>query len=103
MASLNMKGSYALTTKKIDEVVKRTSPGNYALGNTSNSDFYPEYVGRSDEDVNGRLKDWVGKYQKFMFSYATSPKAAFEEECRNYHDFVNQLATDPNRGDVLMG
>jgi hypothetical protein len=91
MASLNMKGPYELTTEKIDEVVTRTSTGNYALGEVRGSTFYVHYVGRSDNDVKGRLKWWVGKnpsrYTHFKFSYATSPKAAFEKECRNYHDF----------------
>ena len=32
MATLNMQGPYLLSTGKINEVVTRTSPGNYALG-----------------------------------------------------------------------
>ena len=32
MATLNMNGPYELTTKKIDEVITKTSAGNYALG-----------------------------------------------------------------------
>ena len=36
---------------------------------------------------NARLKKWVGKYEKFKYSYADTPKDAFEKECRNYHDF----------------
>lgn len=91
MASLNMEGSYQLIREKVDEVVTSTSPGNYALGYVRNNTFYVCYVGRSDDDVNGRLKDWVGKkpnrYTHFMFSYAASSEAAFEKECRNYHDF----------------
>ena len=90
MASLNMNGPSELMTQKIDEGVTRTSPGNYALGYVSDSTFYVRYVGRSDTDVNSRLKSWVGKsnrYKHFKYSYATSPKAAFEKECKNYHDF----------------
>jgi len=90
MPSLNMNGPYELTTGKIDEVVTKTSAGNYALGYVSDSSFYVRYVGRSDDDVNRRLKAWVGKstwYTHFKFSYATSPKAAFEKECENWHDF----------------
>lgn len=90
MASLDMGGPYELTSQKIGEVITRTSPGNYALGYVSDSTFYVLYVGRSDTDVNNRLKSWVGKsnrYKHFKFSYATSPKAAFEKECKNYHDF----------------
>jgi len=91
MTSLNIEGSYKLTTEKVDEVVTRKSSGNYGLGYVRDRTFYVCYVGRSDDDVNERLKQWVGKkpnrYTHFKFSYATSPKAAFEKECRNYHDF----------------
>lgn len=89
MPSLDMKGPYALTKSKIDEVVTKTSAGNYALGHTNdNGAFIVQYVGRSDSDVNAELKSKTNtKYKQFKFSYATSPKAAFEKECRNYHDF----------------
>ena len=97
MASLNMEGAYVLTTQKIDDVVTRKSPGNYALGSVSDSTFNVAYIGRSDTDVNNRLKLWVGtnnKYTHFKFSYATSPKAAFEKECMNYHDFGGSAKLD---------
>jgi len=89
MPKLDMEGSYELTAEAIDSVVTRTSPGNYALGYISNSTFIVRYVGRSDTDVNYRLKYWVNdtRFKQFKFSYATSPKAAFEKECKNYHDF----------------
>lgn len=87
MASLEMKGAFDLTNDEIDNQVTKTSPGNYALGRISDGTFYVSYVGRSDKDLNDRLKDWVGEYKKFKFSYATSPKAAFVKECHNYHDF----------------
>ena len=90
MTSLNMNGPYELTSKKIDEVVTKTSAGNYALGYFSDSTFYVRYVGRSDNDVNSRLQAWVGKsdrYKHFKYSYETSSKAAFEKECKNFHDF----------------
>ena len=87
MPSLNMKGPYDLTNEEIDKQVTTTSPGNYALGRVVDGTFYISYVGRSDTNLNSRLKEWVNNYEKFKFSYATSPKAAFEKECRNYHDF----------------
>jgi len=34
MASLGMSGPYIFTSPKIDEVVTKKSPGNYALGHT---------------------------------------------------------------------
>lgn len=90
MATLNMQGPYPLTVDKIDEIVTRKSPGNYALGYSDEKSFYVRYVGRADTDVNARLKYWVGKkdnYKEFKFSYASSPKSGFEKECQNYHDF----------------
>ena len=91
MASLEMQGPYPLTGTKIDEEVLRTSPGNYALGDMRDDTFTVRYVGRSDADVNTHLHEWVGvpdsAYKRFKFSYASSVKAAFEKECRNYHDF----------------
>lgn len=90
MASLGMDGPYKLVTETIEAKVTRTSPGNYALGKKDgNGTFLVGYVGRSDSNVKSRLKSWVGKTTRplFKFSYATSPKAAFEKECVNYHDF----------------
>jgi len=89
MASLGMEGPYVFSSSEIDKVVTRTSPGNYALGYTKDDDtFIVQYVGRSDSDVNQELKARLAsKYKKFKYSYASSPKAAFEKECHNYHDF----------------
>ena len=88
MASLDMQGSYDFTSSEIDKIVTRMSPGNYALGYTGDNTFHVRYVGRSDSDVNQELKARLSSaYEKFKYSYATSPKAAFEKECRNYHDF----------------
>lgn len=90
MPALGMNGPYKLDKDTIDAKVTLKSPGNYALGKKNEKGtFLVGYVGRSDDDVNDRLKDWVGKTRRplFKFSYATSAKAAFEKECNNYHDF----------------
>jgi len=98
MAKLYMDGPYELTTESIDNTVTRTSPGNYALGRDTEKGLLVYYVGRSDDDVGGRLKGWVGekpgRYAYFKYSYATSPKAAFEKECQNYHDFGGKEKLD---------
>lgn len=95
MATLNMNGSYELTKNKVNEVVTRTSPGNYALGYKIDNTFYVQYVGRSDSNVAERIKQHLGEgYERFMFSYATSAKAAFEKECHNYHDFGGKEKLD---------
>jgi len=104
MSSLGMNGTYILTNEKIDEVVTKKSPGNYALSKSSEGTFYINYVGRSDTDLNQELKAQDKKiYKRFKFSYATSPKAAFEKECKNYHDFGENVNLDneihPDRPD----
>ena len=60
MRQLEMHGSYPLDTSSIDEVLSRTSPGNYALGYMDGDAFAVFYVGRSDIDVRARLHEWVG-------------------------------------------
>jgi len=97
-----MNGPYSLTEKKFDELVAANKIGNYALGRTDEEGtFLVSYIGRSDSDLNSRLKDYVGNYRKFKYSIASSIKEAFEKECNNYHDFggSEKLKNDkhPNR------
>lgn len=60
MRMLEMHGSYPLDASSIDEMLSRTSPGNFALGYMDGDAFAVFYVGRSDVDVRGRLHEWVG-------------------------------------------
>lgn len=94
MASLDMNGSFDLSVAEIGRQITKTEAGNYALGKMDGTKFIVQYVGRSDSDVATRLKQHVGKYPKFKFSYATSPKAAFEKECKNFHDFGTEKKLD---------
>jgi hypothetical protein len=87
MAITGLEGPFSLTKNEIDRVITRVSPGAYALGNSEGNTFYVNYVGRSDDDLNGRLKDHVGKYQQFKAGYFPTAKAAFEKECNLFHDF----------------
>ena len=44
-------------------------------------------VGRSDDDVAGRLKQWAAtRLEPVKCSYATPPKVALERECVDYRD-----------------
>jgi hypothetical protein len=91
MAGLDMGvTSYPLKSEEIDDHVP-SSIGNYALGFQRNNQFVPKYVGRSDTDLNKRLKDHVGEYQRFKFSTTTSAVAAWKKECKNYHDWRSQI------------
>jgi len=77
-------GPFTLDGPTIDAAVILTSPGVYVLatGMTNRA----RRTGRSDVDVRGRLKWYLGKYHRFWFSYASSPKDAFEKECYLWHD-----------------
>ena len=88
MATTGLNGPHALTDETIDRVVTRTSPGAYALGRVdADGVFCVSYVGRSEGDVGNRLHDHVGKYPRFKYGYYDTAKAAFDKECRLYHDF----------------
>ena len=87
MATSGLRGPFPLTRDSVNQNVTRTSPGAYALGRTRERTFYIDYVGRSDSDVNDRLRNHVGKYAEFKYEYYGSAKAAFEKECNLFHDF----------------
>ncbi len=88
MTALGMMGPFDLAPESIDANIPVTSPGNYALGTVDGGTFYVSYIGRSDRDLNGRLKAWLEKrYTSFKFSYASSSREAFEKECVNFHEF----------------
>jgi hypothetical protein len=74
MGLLDMNGSYPLSHETIDQMVSRTSPGNYALGYMDGSTFMVFYVGRSDSDVKRRLREWVGAPSRYE-RYAPCAKA----------------------------
>ena len=88
MPNTGLGTSYPLTADEVSSRVSRTSAGAYALGHLDNEEtFIVKYVGRSDSDVAGRLKKHVGEYRRFKFTYFDSARAAFEKECRMWHDF----------------
>ncbi|KAA3634063.1 MAG: hypothetical protein DWP97_07820 [Calditrichaeota bacterium] len=87
MITTNLYGPYELTAKEIDRVVQNVSPGAYALGKVKEGVFYVSRIGRSDNDINNRLHDYVGDYVHFKYRYYDTKKAAFEKECSLYHDF----------------
>ena len=59
MRSLEMRGSYPLDGDSIDNLITRTSAGNYALGYMDGDEFSVFYVGRSDSDLRQCLHEWV--------------------------------------------
>jgi hypothetical protein len=94
MKVTRIRRSYDLTNEEIDKQVTETSAGNYHLGHIEDGRFRVRYVGRSDTDLNGRLKKWVAKYERFRFQYASSPKAAFGQECQDFHSLGESTELD---------
>ena len=76
MRSLEMSGSYPLSAEAIDGALRRTAPGNYALGYMDGERFQVFYVGRSDSDVRRRLHEWVGMPSRYR-NHASPAKASW--------------------------
>lgn len=89
MANTDLYGPFNLDKETIDKKVKGLGAGAYALEKRSKPDtFVVNYVGRSDTDLNDRLKNWCDtKYKRFKYAFYDTAKAAFLKECRLYHDF----------------
>jgi hypothetical protein len=99
---LEMKGPYPLTEQDIDANVKEKI-GNYALGYNYRDTFRIKYIGRSDNDLNQRLKDHIKEGHKlFKFSYAHNATEAYRKECRHYHGSKGTLNKNhPDKPDGL--
>lgn len=96
---------------EIDKHVKKgRSIGAYVLGriNPKTGGFRVRYVGRSDDNdkgLRGRLHSHDGTKPEcthFKFGYLDTQRAAYEKECRIYHDF-NEPPLNKNHPDVPDG
>lgn len=79
---------YRFTPDVIRKEVMKDVPGSYLLGNDQGErDFAPRYVGRSDNDMQGRLltHNHLYSYEYFIFRKASDPKEAFRQECQLWH------------------
>jgi hypothetical protein len=59
MTSTGLQGPYLLSGRHITLTVNRTSAGAYAVGRQESGTFYVDYVGRSDDDVAGRVRHGI--------------------------------------------
>jgi hypothetical protein len=82
-----LRGNFSLTTAGVDAAAGR-SPGAYALGAEESATVLTiSYVGRSDTDVNARLKAHIGSYRHFQVADWLTVRGAFELECQLWHSF----------------
>lgn len=81
-----MLGPFILDNNTVTRILTRVSAGAYVLSTDGRN---ASYVGRSDSDLAGRLKSWIGQgYSHFWAEYASSPKAAFDLECAWGHAYI---------------
>lgn len=89
-----MKGPYKITAFQIDSNVLAEA-GTYVLVNVNNNAIY---VGRSDTNLNNRLKDHLPQNEDnicikrcevdaFYFEIMQSLKEAYNLECEWYHKY----------------
>jgi hypothetical protein len=90
MPNSGLHGPHSLTAAGVSNNVKGIGPGAYALGNVNGQNqFVISYVGRSDDDLAGRLQQHVAlPYLYFKYGFYSSAKDAYEKECGLYHDFA---------------
>lgn len=102
MANTGLEGPWPLTSDTIDKVVTEISPGAYALGKANAKGLLTvKRVGRSDENLNKRLHDYVDDYSHFKCQYYGTAKEAFEKECSLWHNFKPE--DNPNHPDKPTG
>jgi hypothetical protein len=76
----------ALTPENVDAAIRTKTPGFYVLGTMGDNKLMTvSYVGRSDDDLAGKLKRHAGNYPAFAFGTAESALLAYQGECRLYH------------------
>ena len=87
MIELTMEEIYPLNNAIIDRLIPPNTLGNYVLGyRYGENEIQIKYVGRSDTDLNRRLKEHLSDpYDAFMFNVQNTPEEAYIEECWNWH------------------
>lgn len=96
MKKVVLEGPFPLEAQAIEESVRRGSTGVYVLCHEVESISLPtymlnvvkvHYVGRSDTDLSNCLKEKLGLYPKFKFVYTDHAQAAFNLECKLWHNY----------------
>lgn len=99
-----LSGPFPLTYEGIETAV-RNGPGVFALGSINPSGrFCIQSVGRSDDDVKARLRDYIGAGTHFKFDNFPTERAAFIKECELFHDLAppgNHVHPGRPRGTTL--
>jgi hypothetical protein len=90
--SFTLVGPVPLNAQSIGSNILPGMPGVYVLGEPhQQGGVAVRYVGRSDEDLAGRLKQQTGYYSHFVYDYAASAHDAFIKECEMYHEWQHLI------------
>ena len=84
----DLTGPFKLTASNISIRIRQGTLGAYVLGPMrSDGHLTVKFIGRSDDDLAGKLREHNAKYDAFGFARALSPLEAFRIECALYHHF----------------
>lgn len=86
MQRARLLGPFELDDEVIDREVEPRQPGVFLLGGSGVFTVENGRVGRSDTNLNNQLHVYVDSYRYFSFLCCSSPREAFEMECRLFHD-----------------
>ena len=100
---LGMNGPYKLDSDVIDQLIADGVAGNYRLSRSDYGEpFIVDYIGRSDEDLAGRIKDHIVEgYGQFACVEKASDVEAYYQECHDFHFFggdIGLLDNDADKG-----
>ncbi|MCR5532629.1 MAG: hypothetical protein K6F10_01985 [Paludibacteraceae bacterium] len=76
-----------------------TGMGNYGFYKVIEGRYKVRYIGRSDSNLQDEIDQQRNKkkdkgYTHFKYATASSKTEAYEEECRNYHEFGENVGLD---------
>ena len=97
-----MEGPFQLSRSVIDAVVSDPRPAVFLLRRIATTTEYAHYRGRvgrtqRGENLRAALTGWLGSdYRVFWFEHADSDRAAFECECRMWHELDGQAGEFDN-------
>lgn len=93
-------GPVRLGYDEIETLLPRVSPGVFVLGNLDfQNRFSLNTIGRDDVDLKAGLRSMIGSAGYFMYSVQPTGKAAFDEECRLFHELRPSRISHPVRSE----
>jgi hypothetical protein len=100
MSTSTLLGPHRLDFDEIEAHVPRVTPGVFVTGHLNYQDkFLMKAIGRSDCDLRTGLRELIGSGGHFLYCVTPTSKAAFEEECRLFHELRPNTPIHPVRSE----